>query len=110
MTINFLYTNYSLTHSHARTYVQTIQRREIAAKPPTHYRSASLTYRADSLSPTSTLERGKKVESGMGMEFDDEMFPIPRMVTISGKKVVVIIACANDDLYQNDDLYPIFSA
>ena len=46
----------------------------------------------------------------MGMEFDDEMFPIPRMVTISGKKVVEIIACANDDLYLNDDLYPIFSA
>ena len=46
----------------------------------------------------------------MGMEFDDEMFPVPRMVTISGKKVVVIIACAIDDLYLNNALYPIFSA
>jgi hypothetical protein len=82
-----LYLNYTHvhTHTHTHTHVQIIQRRETAVKPPTHYRSASLTFRADSLSPTSTLERGKKVESGMGMEFDDDLFPITRMVTISGE-------------------------
>ena len=66
------------------THEQIIQKRETAAKPPTHYRSASLTFRADSLTPTSTLERGKQVESGMGFELDDDLFPVPRMVTISG--------------------------
>ena len=86
-------------HTHARTYVQIIQKRETAAKPPTHYRSASLTFRADSLSPTSTLERGKKVESGMGLELDDDLFPVPRMITISGESVCMAIMCGSDDLY-----------
>ena len=91
------------------THVQIIQKRETAIKPPAHYRSASLTYQVDSLTctPTSTLERGKKVESGMGLELDDELFPIPRMITISGIYMVYksldctlcTVPCGVDDLY-----------
>ena len=100
-----LYTNYA----HTCTHVQIIQKRETAAKPPTHYRSASLTFRADSLSPTSTLERGKKVESGMGLEFDEDIFPVPRMITILGESIssCYTCVCATVDLYINYEHYPI---